>query len=102
HRLEALVLPERRVVADRVRPIEEGEERLRIESLVVDRAEGAGALEELERGPALCPPDRLGKAEARGRDEQIAGRIVGQRAAHDPMSLCAEWQGVHRMLGARG
>ena len=90
------------MVADRVCPIEEREERLRIESLVVHRAEGTGSLQEVGRGSALCGTDRLGKAETRGRGEQIAGRFVGQRAAHDPMSLCAEWQGVHRMLGAGG
>ena len=89
HGGEALLLPECRVAADRVCPIEQREERFRIESLVVDRPEGTGSLQELRCGTVLSGTDRLGEAEARGGAEQIARRLVGQRALHDPMSRCA-------------
>ena len=77
------------MAADRVCPIEQREERFRIESLVVDRPEGTGSLQELRCGTVLSGTDRLGEAEARGGAEQIARRLVGQRALHDPMSRCA-------------
>ncbi len=90
------------MAADRVRPIEQREKRVRVEPLVVDGAECTGSLQELGGRAALSRLDRLGETEARGRGEKIAGRLVGERAAHDPMSLCPEWQGVHRMLCASG
>ena len=101
HRHERALFAERRSRADLVNPVEKGHERLGVEPLVVDRAEVPGSLEELRHRAALGLGGGPGEPEARRGDEQVARRVVGDGVAHDPVSLCAKWQGVHRILGAR-
>ena len=101
HRAEGGVLAQLGIRHRAVDPVEQAEERPRVEHLVVDRPQGLGPSDDLSLVIGLGLAEGLGEAEPRRGHEQVEGGLVGQRGTDDPVRLFPERQLIPRRLPAR-